>query len=147
TLRRTIEEHLYWVGVYSRWVEDEGFAALGEYFKKILPPVLGPLVLRRVIRPKTVKALHAQGLGRHSRDDIYRRGREDIAAIAELLGDNDYLLGPDPTSIDATLFAFAAAILRTPGDRPIKQAVASYPNLVAYTDRMFARYFAADAAS
>ena len=31
--RRMLEEHLYWVGVYTRWIEDEGYGHTRSYFK------------------------------------------------------------------------------------------------------------------
>lgn len=140
--RRMVEEHLYWVGTYSRWIEDTGFAQIRGYFTQLLPPVIGPVLLSRVIRGQVRKALYAQGLGRHSRDDVYRRGGEDIAALSQLLGDHDYFLGAQPTSIDATVFAFTSAILILSADGPLRQHMASHANLVAYNDRMFGRYFA-----
>lgn len=139
--RRMVEEHLYWVGVYMRWVEDEGFAVASEYFKPFLPPVIGSLLIKRVIRRDITRALYAQGLGRHSREDIYRRGGEDVDALSVLLGGTPYFLGDKPTSIDATVFAFTAAVLRAPGDSPLKQRMAGHTNLVAYTERMYQRYY------
>ncbi len=139
--RRMVEEHLYWIGVHSRWIDDEGFGITREYFKKFLPKVIGPFLLDRMIRRGIHKALYAQGLGRHSVADIYRRGHEDIDALSVLLGTTDYFLGDQPSSIDATVFAFTSAMLMIPGNGPLKQRISGHANLVAYTDRMYRRYF------
>jgi glutathione S-transferase len=139
--RRMLEEHLYWVGMYARWLEDEGYRSTRVYFKRILPPVIGGLLLDRVVRKDIRKALHAQGLGRHNRDEIHRRGAEDIDALSVLLGSTPYFLGDHPTSIDATVFSLTLGALAPPGDVPLKQRVAGHANLAAYTERMNKRYF------
>ncbi len=138
--RRTLEEHLYWCLVYTRWVEPGGLARNREYFLPLLPPVLGGLILGQ-IRKGLVAQLHAQGVGRHARDDIYRRGAEDLAAVSVQLGERPYFLGERPTSVDASLFAFTSGLWMFPADNPLKRQLAALPNLVAYTERMHARYF------
>jgi glutathione S-transferase len=139
--RRTVEEHLYWCLVYARWVEPGGWALTKEEFAKLLPPVIGKLLIHQVIRKSIVGKLDAHGLGRHARDDIYRRGCEDLTAIAVLLADQPYFLGPEPTSIDASLYAFTGGVWMHPADNPLKQHMAALPNLVAYSERMHRRYF------
>jgi glutathione S-transferase len=139
--RRTIEEHLYWVLVYTRWVEPAGFVHNRDYFRKLLPRVIGDLLIHQVIRKRIVGSLHAHGLGRHERADIYRRGREDLDALAALLDERPYFLGEQPTSIDASLYALTGGLAMHPADNPIKQHLAALPNLAAYTERMHNRYF------
>lgn len=139
--RRTLEEHLYWVLVYARWVEPDGWKYTEEFFKKMLPRVIGPVVLNHLIRKQVRSALHHQGVGRHSRDEIYRRGAEDTDAIATLLGSKDYLLGDAPTSFDCSVFAFTSGMLMHPAENPLKQRMSGHANLVAYNDRMYKKYF------
>ena len=139
--RRTIEEHLYWVLVHSRWAEDEGFAQVRGVFLKFMPKFIGPLVMDRVIRKKVVASLHAQGVGRHAPADIYRRGAEDLDALSVMLGDRPYLLGERPTSVDASLYGMLVALWLFPVDTPIKRHFGTLGNLVAYTERMHNRYF------
>lgn len=141
-VRRMVEEHLYWCLVYTRWIDPEGFRHVREYFVKLLPPVLGGVVVDRVIRKKIRAALHAQGVGRHDAADIYRRGCEDLTAVSLLLGDRPYLLGEQPTSVDATLYAFTAGLWMFPADNPLKRHLARQGNLIAYVERMHTRYFA-----
>lgn len=139
--RRTVEEHLYWVLVYSRWLEPAGYAATRDYFKTLLPPVIAGFLLDRVVRKQIGAQLTAQGVGRHSPADIYRRGCEDLTALAVLLGDRPFLLGDQPTSVDATLYGLTAGLLLHPADNPIKRHLAAQANLVAYTGRMYSRFF------
>ena len=58
-----------------------------------------------------------------------------------ILADQPYFLGPEPTSVDASLYAFTGGIWLHPADNPLKQHMAALPNLVAYSERMHRRYF------
>jgi glutathione S-transferase len=140
-IQRTFEESLYWPVVHSRWIDDIGFAKVDDavfggmkFPLRQIIPVLG----RRGLR----KQLHAQGTGRHSRDEIYAIGCRDISALSDVLGDKPYFLGNEPSSIDATGYAFLANLLWVPIDLPMRAHAAKLPNLEAYCQRMKARYFA-----
>ncbi len=139
-IQRTFEESLYWPVVYSRWIEDVGFAVVNEAaFSRMKFPLrqIIPVMARRGLR----KQLHSQGTGRHSRDEIYAIGCRDITALAELLDEQAFFLGDEPSSIDATGYAFLANLLWVPIDLPIRAHAAKLPNLEAYCQRMKARYF------
>ncbi|MGH8583161.1 MAG: glutathione S-transferase family protein [Gammaproteobacteria bacterium] len=142
-LRRMLEEGLYWVVAYSRWEDDAGWAVIKPVFFKHLPAVargLIPVVARYQVR----KALWLQGTGRHSRDEVYRLGAADIAAVAGLLGNQPFVLGARPSAIDAVVYAFMANAIVPPIDSPIRDAALAHPRLVAYCERMRQRYFTAD---
>ena len=139
-IQRTFEESLYWPVVYSRWIEDVGFNTVKEAaFAKLGFPMrqLIPVFARRGLR----KQLHAQGTGRHSRDEIYAIGCRDVTALSELLGDQPFFLGDEPTSVDATAYAFLANLLWAPIDLPIRAHAQKLPTLEAYCQRMKARYY------
>ena len=140
-IQRTFEESLYWPVVYSRWIEDVGFETVKEAaFSKLKFPLrqIVPVMARRGLR----KELHGQGTGRHSPEEIYAIGCRDVSALSELLGDQPFFLGDEPTSIDATGYGFLANLLWVPIDLPIRRHAQTLPNLEAYCQRMKARYFA-----
>jgi glutathione S-transferase len=139
-IQRTFEESLYWAAVYSRWIDDTGFAKVSATaFSRLRFPMrqIVPAFARRAVRQE----LHGQGMGRHSRDEIYTIGCRDISALAELLGEQAFFLGAEPTSIDATGYAFLANLLWAPIDSPLRAHAATLPSLEAYCQRMKARYF------
>jgi glutathione S-transferase len=139
-IQRTFEESLYWPVVYSRWIDDMGFAKVNEVvFGRMKFPLrqIIPILGRRSLR----KQLHAQGTGRHSRDEIYAIGCRDVTALAELLGEQTFFLGDEPSSVDATGYAFLANLLWVPIDLPIRAHAQTFANLEAYCQRMKARYF------
>ncbi len=138
--RRMLEEGTYWSLVHARWITDNGWVHLRPVFLSILPPVIGGALLafiRRNVRAK----LDAQGTGRHTPEEIEAMGIADVDALATLLGDRPYFLGAEPTSVDATVYAFVASTLAFPGEGRIRSAAAGHANLVAYRARMEARYW------
>lgn len=140
-LRRLMEEHLYWAAIYTRWIEDGGFARTREVFFDGMPAPLKQIVphlARRAMRQE----LHGHGMGRHSREEIYAIGCQDIVALAHSLGDQPYFMGAQPSSLDATAYAFIANLLWVPLASPLLDEARKHANLEAYCQRMKARYFA-----
>jgi glutathione S-transferase len=138
--RRMLEEATYFVGLWTRWGNDAGWEQTRSVFRRILPKPFG--FLASVIRREQKKKLHAQGTGRHSPQEIQAMGKADLTALSTLLGDGPYLLGAEPTSFDATAYAFVEALLCFPVQTDVKQHAAGLANLVEYRERMRARYFA-----
>jgi glutathione S-transferase len=138
---RMAEERTYWVLVYSRWIEEANWVLFRDNLFAGIPgfirAVLGPQVRKRVRR-----MLRAQGLGLHSRDEIYAMGARDIDAISTQLGTKPFLLGSEPTSVDATVWPYIVGTLVPPFESPFKQAMQKRANLVEYSERMRARFFA-----
>ncbi len=139
-IRRTLEESLYWSVLYDRWVVDENWAITGPAYFGALPRIIRRLVMR-MVRRATIRQAYAQGTGRHAREEVYALGGADLSALAGILGSNDYFLGSQPTSIDASAYAFIANLLWSPIDSPLTRAARGHANLVAYAERMKTRYF------
>jgi glutathione S-transferase len=138
--QKLLEEDLYWAVLYTRWIDAAGFALAREaFFAGLAPPLkwVVPHLARRGLR----RQLHAQGMGRHSHDEIMQIGCRDIAALAVFLGAKHYFLGAQPASLDASAYAFLANIVQVPLDSPIKQEALGHANLVAYGERMKTRYY------
>lgn len=140
--RRMIEEHLYWVIIFSRWLDDAGWEMIKPLYFGELPQFMKAFV-PELIRRQYIKVLYGQGIGRHHRDDVYQMGKEDVLAISTLLGDQNFMLGSEVTSLDATAYAFLANIIKIPIESPLKEYASSLPNLVTYCDRMKEKFSAA----
>lgn len=139
-LRRLIEENLYWVMVYDRWVVDENW-------ERFRPVVLGgvPALLRPIIAPIARRGVKRQlkghGIGLHSADEVHAIGMRDIGAIADVLGDRPFLMGDTPTEIDAIAYGQLPNIMRVPIESPVKDAALQRANLAAYVERVKQRLF------
>lgn len=134
-VRRMLEEHFYWALIYARWIDEEGWDggyrdAIGSLMPTGLRQV-GPGLLRRRLRT----ALRRQGLGLHSRAEIYALGVSDLDALADLIADQAFLFGDEASSYDATVHAFVWHVMETPGDNPLKRAVARRRVLADYVER------------
>jgi len=135
-VRRTLEEGLYFVGLYQRWKRDDGYAHIKAAFKQFVPALAIPIVRRM-----TNKRLHAQGTGRHTYDEVMAIGSGDIDALAELLGERPFLLGDKPRTIDCSVFGFIEATAGFPLEGPLRKRIESHANLVAYRHRIRARWW------
>ena len=139
-LRRTFEESLYWVGVYSRWIEESIWRETRPLFFGFIPPIIRNLAAGTV-RKGIRKALYAQGIGRHSRDEIYEIGKADLSALSAWLGEKPYFMGAAATSVDAIAYSFLANILLPPLKSPLRDHGMSLPNFAPYCERMKERYY------
>jgi len=68
-------------------------------------------------------------------------GAKDVEAIAAELGTKPFLLGSEPTSVDAAVWPYIVGTLVPPFESPLKQTMQRYPNLVEYSERMRVRFF------
>jgi glutathione S-transferase len=131
-----VEEHLYWVIVYSCWMEDAVWEEYGQL-------AFGPLASAELaaIRDSVRGDLYAQGRGRHTRSEVYELGNADLSALSVYLGDKPCALGERPTELDATLYAFLARVLWCPYESPLKTCARALPNIEMYCQRMHTRYY------
>jgi glutathione S-transferase len=138
---RLLDEHLYWVSVYTRWFNANNWPKVRAAFFGDLPAPL-----RQIIAPLARAGLRKQiwghGMGRHSHDEIIELGRVDLTAIANQLGSKAYFIGEQPSSIDAAVYAYLANLLWAPFESPLLGHASSHPQLERYCQRMKARYFA-----
>lgn len=138
-IQRMLEEH------YHQSFEHQLFFGVGaeerlQEFAATMPiPIrwLVPTVLKSTFK----KQLYARGMGRHSEEVIIQQGKEDLDALSELLGDQPYMLGDQPSSIDACVFGFLGVSLYVKGDNPLFRYGASIENLMRYCERMRSKYF------
>ncbi len=140
SMRRLIEENLYWTLVFDRWMVGANWPLTQQTVLGLVPaPVrwlIAPIARRGVRRQ-----LAGHGIGLHSPDEIHAIAARDIAAIADFLGDKPYLMGSTPTEIDAVAYGILANIMLVPIASATKDAALRRTNLVAYVARIRDRYF------
>jgi glutathione S-transferase len=139
-LRRMLEEHFHQVFEYELVVLDAGFVHLRKIFEgSMSAPMLtlaGPLI-RRGFK----KHLFERGVARHTPEQVAAMGRADVDALATWLGDREWFVADVPTRADASAFGLLAVSIRSPLMTPVCSYARSKPNLVAFVDRAFARFF------
>ena len=138
--RKLFEESLLFPMLYSRWVDPAGWSKIKHLFDRL------PLPLRLLIPPlarsSVRKVVWGQGVGRHTPEEIYRFGLQDLSAIETQLADKPFMLGETPSTLDATAYGFLANLVDTDFDNPLNQKARNTPSFVAYCARMKQRYFA-----
>ena len=139
-IQSLFEDRMYFGAAWLRWTEPQSWSYVRAVFKSLLPPIIGNFIIPK-IRRKMMSSVKAQGTGRHSRDEIIQSVQEDLLAISDLLGTKPFMLGQNPTSIDATAYGFLVQQLFIPWDSPIKQYAQTLPNLGTYCERMKQRYW------
>jgi len=139
SIKRMIEEHIWWLMARERWWAPEN-----PYWDT--PGLLKELEEADYLaaRDDNKRKCIEHGIGAFTEEELDRRGREDIDALAVLLGDQPYFLAERPTSLDATTYAFLWQILNAPYASRLKDAALEHDNLVAYTERMHQEWFAQD---
>ncbi|MDF3887762.1 glutathione S-transferase C-terminal domain-containing protein [Cupriavidus basilensis] len=139
-VEKMLEDNFYWAVADARWNHDANFARGPATFFRSVPWPLRGLAIR-FVRSRIRRILWAQGLGRHSPADLAAIASRDVAAVADVLGEQPFLMGDKPCGADATVFAFMAGALCPLFETPIRTAAESHPNLVAYVARMRERYY------
>ncbi|MCD6047045.1 MAG: glutathione S-transferase [Gammaproteobacteria bacterium] len=138
--QRMVEEHLYWVLVYNRWIDADGWALTKETYFSFMPKLIRKFV-PDLIRKGMIKTINNQGLGRHSKEEVYQMGCDDVKAIAEFLGNKNYFFNDKVSSLDAIVYAFIASILYAPIDSPMKRYIKNSPNLLAFCENIKSQYY------
>ena len=138
--RRLFEDSLIFPFLYSRWVDPAGWTLMQQLFDPL--PLPKRLLIAEAQREAVRTRLIAQGTGVHSPEEIYRLGLKSLLAIETQLGDAAFMLGANPSSLDATAYGFLANLVDTGFDNPLNHKAQATPGFVAYCARIKERYFA-----
>jgi glutathione S-transferase len=146
-MQRLVENHLFWAFIFARfgkrdanWTENKR-AIFGR-----LPPVVRDLVAA-VARRQMLKEMRGHGMARHTEQEIYLLGRQDLDALSDYLGDKSWFMGEKPSTLDASVFGLLANIVWVPIESPLKEHLSSLGNLTAFCERVRERYYAPLAAN
>lgn len=134
------EDQLYWALVHARWMNKANFDKGPRRFFDAIPAPVRPLVVP-MIKRSVAKALHGQGFGRHSITEIERLSMRALDSISAQIGDKPWLMGATPCGADASVWAIVTGLLCPHFETPIRNAAASFENLIAYRDRGLATWY------
>jgi glutathione S-transferase len=123
-------DDLYWVMSYSRWKDELYWPLFRDALMREHPSLTADGLQKA--RAFNFQRYHFQGIGRYAPDAAFARGFADLKVLADLVPASGYVHGPAPTSIDAGIYGFIANIWFYDIDTPLKQFVASRPNLVRH---------------
>ena len=142
---RMLDEHLYWALVYSRWHDDSNYNALrARLFSQIPPPF--SMLIASYLRYNIRKQLYAQGMGRHSADDIYAKASKDIRALSDYLGRDQWFGGEFASKLDINAVTYINNILIPELPSPLADCLRKHRNLCEFAERATPLIFAPQAA-
>jgi glutathione S-transferase len=135
-MERMLEDQLYFALIHHRWMDDANWAKGPVHFFDGAPDGVA-----QAARERVRTALHDQGIGRHSSEEIAELAERSLAALSAFLGDKPYLMGETPCGADATAFGMTAAVLTPFFTGPLRREAERHANLSAYCERMMGEYF------
>lgn len=141
-LKVMLEERTYWAGmIYPRWIKSEHHKLIADTFFSEIPGFMRMPIFRTIAKGVTKSAM-GHGIGRHTDDEIFEMGLDDIKAVESLLGAKKFMLGAKPAEVDATVFAFIHGMQADVFPTPIQAHIKASNTLMAYHNRMETTIFA-----
>ena len=124
-------ESLYWFELYFRFADDEALEKALDHLCKGRPNFERSL-MRPALRNLYKYALHTQGLGRMSKDEIKARFLDHLDALEGLLREGDWLVGAQKSIADISVCAQLHEVARTSS---MAQALKARPQLSDWMER------------
>lgn len=132
---RLTEDHLYWMLVASRWLDDEWFENVREGFFSTLLPLVKQLV-STLARNQVRKTYLLHGLGKHSLEDQAEFARRDFQALCSALKASQYIAGDRLTVYDFGVASLLAGIYDQRPHTWINVIAQEFPSVHEYAERV-----------
>ena len=134
-LTRLAEDHLYWIMVASRWLDDDWWPNVVDGFFHIAPkPVRG--LVAGLARRQVRQTYHLQGLGRHTLEEQRGFAARDLQALQDAVSADGFLFGATPNVFDFTIAGLMAGIYDNQPATWITEMAREYKTLHDYTERV-----------
>jgi len=88
-----------------------------------------------------IKNAVGHGLGRHTTEEIFEFGKQDLKSLSELLNGKNYFFGDKPHLLDCVAFAHVSQIIYIPFGGLDEFLKNETPNLVAHVERIKEKYW------
>lgn len=137
---KMLEDHAYWTVLHARWIDEENFNKGPRTSFQPVPAPMRPIIVRMARRQMKAE-LHGHGMGRHTPQEIVALGTRSLDAAATFLAEKPFMMGAEPTGLDATGFAFIGGAFCPAFETPLRDAVERHGNLKRYVRRMAERFY------
>jgi glutathione S-transferase len=133
---KMLEEHLYWIMLYFRWVDDINWKTTKDVFFDGMPAPL-KAVIPSIVRKSVVNSCHSQGISRYSKNEILNMLDKSMSSLTTLLGSKKFFFGEKLTAIDFSAYGiFSNMLFDFIPNSELKAAITKYENLVNYTQNI-----------
>ncbi|XP_061190122.1 failed axon connections homolog [Saccostrea echinata] len=133
SFQKVAEEYFFWALFLQRFVHDEG----GEFFKYVKIPWIFRIIGKR----RAIKQTHAQGIGRHSQEEVRTLIIECLQNFSSFLGKKKFLLGEKACQADCAAFGILSQCYWHGYGPFIEQEFKKFENLCNYCERMKAEFW------
>ncbi len=132
---RLAEDHLYWMVVASRWLDDDWFQVIKKDFFGFLP---GPIcwIASSSARRQVRQTYHLHGLGRHSAEEQAYLARCDLESIANQVRSQGYIAGDRLTVYDFAVASLLAGLMDNKPATWISEIANTMPTLRDYIEKV-----------
>ena len=134
-LTRLAEDHLYWLMVASRWLDDAWFPNVVSGFFGIAPAFIRPLIANGA-RKQVRKTFELHGLGKHTLAEQQNFARRDLQAIQDAVGERDFLFGDAPNIYDFTVASILTGYIDNKPVTWLTDLGLEFPALKDYAERV-----------
>ena len=134
-LTRLVEDHLYWLMVASRWLDENWWPNVVRGFFGSLPVPLRQIA-SGVARRRMIQTYNLHGLGRHTLEEQKGFARRDLQALESVVPAQGFLFGDRPNLFDFTVAAMMAGAYDNKPATWITDMAAEYTGLHSYTERV-----------
>ena len=132
---RLAEDHLYWIMVASRWLDDSWFPNIIQGFFGAFPPLIRSMIAK-LARSQVRKTYELQGLGKHSLEEQSGFARRDFQALSDALIEHSYIVGDRLTVFDFTVASLLAGIYDNQPATWVTHIASDFPDLRDYAERI-----------
>lgn len=131
--QKMFEENTYWVLIMDRWVFDEDL--------NILKGAPISFVTAYFLVRRLKNMAYAQGMGRHSRDEVHHIFEKDVKAFSDFLGSKRFMLGDNPCQEDCAVFGQLSQFYWQSFGSKSGEIIRKYKNVCEYCERMKTKFW------
>jgi len=132
---RLAEDHLYWLGVASRWLDESWFPNIRAGFFGFVPRVARNFAARAAQR-QVRRTVHLHGLGRHTPEEQASFARRDLAALSGVVTARRFIVGDTMTAFDFAVASMLAGFIDNRPETWFSRVAEDYPALRDYAERV-----------
>lgn len=142
--RRMLKENTYWGAAHIRYNVEKNWRVYREVINSMLgdsvPAYEGESIAEEIGK-NFRNQLYAQGMGRHSDEEICQIITADFQALSDFLAEKPFFMGNKPTTLDATAYAYIGNFVKPPLGHPIVDYIFQLDNLCQHFERMNQQFF------
>lgn len=134
-LNRLVDDHLYWMLVASRWLDDQWWPNVVEGFFGAIPGLIRPLAAGGA-RKQVKLTYNLHGLGRHTLEEQKGFARRDLEALTAAVEGEGFLFSDVPNVFDFGIASFMAGLYDNQPGTWLTELAQPYTALHEYTERV-----------